>query len=264
MSLLTAPPEAAPTTADLEASRLRRYDLFDRHNRPYFQWQVDQFRPYLGRRILEVGCGVGSILNLLGERDLLFGIDVEPDVLARARERFHDRPECRFALIDLTAAAPDDWSLLRQQRFDSVVCINVLEHIRDDVGALQKMEELLEPGGTLALLVPAHLALYGPYDRLDGHYRRYSKAYLRTILSHTGFELLRCRYFNAIGAVGWWVQYKLLRRTVHGEGQLGLMNRLLPVVRPLEKVLPVPFGLSLVAVCRKRPVPGVCHAFAAP
>jgi hypothetical protein len=74
---------------------------------------------------------------------------------------------------------------------------------------------------------------------------------LRTILQHTGFRLERAHYLNAVGALGWWVQYKLLRRSVHGEGQLGMMNRVLPFVRAAEAILKPPFGLSLVAVCRK-------------
>lgn len=242
------------TEAGLLSSRLARYVFFDRINRPYLRWQLEQFLPFLGRRILEIGCGVGGIIDLLGPRELIYGVDIEQDVLDYTAERFRERSDCRFALLDITTLQPEQIRRLQEHRFDSIVCINVLEHIRDDIGALQIMENLLLPGGTLALLVPAHLALYGPYDKVDGHYRRYSKAYLRTILQHTGLRLLRARYFNTIGAVGWWLQYKLLRRTIHGESQFGIMNRLLPLVRFFEKVNSRPFGLSLVAVCR-RPLP---------
>lgn len=245
--------EIRPAPSQLLSSRLERYLLFDRLNRPYFRWQVEQFLPYLGQRILEIGCGVGGIIELLGNRELIHGLDVEPEVLAYARERFQGRPECRFDLLDITQASPDQLASLRENRFDSVVCINVLEHIRDDIAALQRMEAVLQPGGTLALLIPAHLALYGPYDKVDGHFRRYGKTYLRTILLHTNLQVVRMHYFNAIGAMGWWVQYRLLRRSIHGQGQLGLMNRLLPLVRVVEKLLKPPFGLSLVAICRKAP-----------
>jgi SAM-dependent methyltransferase len=236
---------------DLVSSRINRYLVFDRLNRRYCRWQLDQFAPHLGRRILEIGCGVGGIIDLLGPRELIYGLDVEADVLAFAADRFRQRPECHFRLLDITAAGAEELSQLQEHRFDTIVCMNVLEHIRDDIAALQRMEQVLAPGGTLALLVPAHLALYGPYDKVDGHYRRYSKPYLRTILQHTGLELIRAHYFNAVGALGWWVQYKLLRRSVHGEGQLGIMNRLLPFVRAAEWLVKPPFGLSLIAVCRK-------------
>lgn len=235
----------------LVASRLERYVHLDRANLPYLAWQLDQFRPCLGRRVLEIGCGVGGILSLLGPRECIYGIDVDPEVLAYARERFRDRPECRFAVADLGALSEAQLALLEAQRFDTILCINVLEHVRDDIGALCTLERLLVPGGTLALLVPAHLALYGAYDRVDGHWRRYDKAYLRTILSHTRLRPLRLHYFNAVGALGWFVQYRWLRKTVHDQSHFGLMNRLLPILRPLESWLKPPFGLSLVAVCRR-------------
>jgi SAM-dependent methyltransferase len=231
--------------------RLDRYLFFDRINRPYTAWQLEPFRSRLGRRILEIGCGVGGVIDLLGPRELVYGLDSEPEVLAHAAQRFRDRPECRFACLDFGSIDLEALAGLKSLGFDTVICINVLEHIRDDIGALQKMAEVLEPGGVLALLVPAHLGLYGPYDRLDGHFRRYNKAYLRTILGHTPLVVEWMSYFNAVGGLGWWVQYRLLKRTIHGAGQFGLMNRLIPVLRRVEAVLPPPFGLSLVALCRK-------------
>lgn len=242
---------ASADPATLVASRLERYVHLDQANLPYLGWQLEQFRPWLGQRILEIGCGVGGILALLGRRERIFGIDVDPEILAYARRRFRDRPECRFAVGDLGALAAEQLAELEGERFDTILCINVLEHVRDDIGALQGLERLLVPGGTLGLLVPAHLALYGAYDRVDGHWRRYGKAYLRTILSHTGLRPVRLHYFNALGALGWWVQYRWLRRNVHDQSHFGRMNRLLPIVRPLEAFVRPPFGLSLVAVCQR-------------
>ena len=253
---MSSPGEPTPLGASadpdaLVASRLERYVHLDRANLPYLAWQLDQFRPFLGRRVLEIGCGVGGVLSLLGPRECIWGIDVDPEILAYARERFRDRPEYRFAVADLGALDPAQVAEFEAQRFDTILCINVLEHVRDDIGALHTLERLLVPGGTLALLVPAHLALYGAYDRVDGHWRRYDKAYLRTILSHTSLHPLRMHYFNAVGALGWFVQYRLLRKTVHDQSHFGRMNWLLPIVRPLESWLKPPFGLSLVAVCRR-------------
>jgi len=116
---------------------------------------------------------------------------------------------------------------------------------------LRRIKYILPPRGVVALLVPAHPSLYGPYDRLDGHFRRYSKADLRRLARSTGLPLLRCRYFNGIGAIGWWVQYRLLKRSIHGALQFRLMNLLIPIVRPLERWLPPPCGLSLVAVLQR-------------
>jgi SAM-dependent methyltransferase len=232
------------------ASRVERYAAFDRANGPYLAWQLEQFAPYLGRRIVEVGVGIGGILERLGRREAILGIDVEPEVLDATRARFVDRPDISLELGDL--ADPALATRLAAFRPDTIVCINVLEHVRDDLAVLQRLESALAPGGHLCLLVPAHFTLYGPYDRTDGHYRRYSKSHLRVLLSHTGLRVTRLRYFNAPGALGWFVQYRLLGRKIHGEGELGLMNRLIPFLRRFEAAIPPPFGLSVVAVCERR------------
>jgi 2-polyprenyl-3-methyl-5-hydroxy-6-metoxy-1,4-benzoquinol methylase len=239
------------SSGDTVANRLARYVQLDRVNHPYLDWQLEQFRPWLGQRILEVGCGVGGIVALLGPRERIVGLDVDPEVLGFARERFAGRPECSFAVANVTELSNVELDELAAERFDTILCINALEHMQDDVAGLRALERLLVSGGTLALLMPAHNVLYGPYDRLDGHFRRYDKRYLRTLLGHTRLSVLRMHYFNAAGAIGWWLQYRLLKRQVHGEAQFGRMNRLLPLMRPLEAFVKPPFGLSLVAVCRR-------------
>lgn len=233
------------------ASRIQRYVDFDHLNRLYLAWQVDQFASILGNRILEVGCGVGGIINLLDHRETILGLDVEPEVLAYVQDRFRDRPECRFALLDLTAARADQLAALKRERFDTVVCINVLEHIEHHRDALARIYDILEPGGALIVLVPAHMALYGAYDRTDGHFRRYDKAGLRALLADVGYTIVVTKYFNMVGAIGWWVQYRLLKKQIHGEGAFGLMNRLIPVMRWVERRVPPRFGLSLVAIAQK-------------
>ena len=237
--------------ADPSVSRLSRYVGFDEVNHPYLRWQLDQFDAYLGQRVLEIGCGVGGVLELLGPRELKVGLDIDADVLSYARDRFQDDVRYRFVQCDIGNLTDVERAQLSADRFDTVVCINLLEHVQDDVRAMRTIEELLVPGGRLALLVPAHPALYGAYDELDGHHRRYTRRRLRTIIGASRFTVERLYYFNAAGAIGWWLQYRLLRRAAHGRAQLGLMNRLLPLARPIEERLKPPFGLSLVAVCRK-------------
>jgi len=237
--------------AALRASRLERYVHLDRANHPYLRWQLEQFEAVLGQRILEIGCGVGGILELLGERERLVGLEIEPELAAFAAERFAGRPACDVFAADISKLDEALRTRLAAERFDSIVSINVLEHIRDDVAALQTISEILIPGGHLALLVPAHMALYGAYDELDGHYRRYGRGSLRAALAHTDLEPLEIRYFNSVGAIGWWAQYKLLRRKVHGQGSFGAMKRIIPLLRPLERTLAPPFGLSVIALCRK-------------
>jgi len=235
----------------LVASRMERYTYFDEINRPYVDWQLDSMRPYLGRRILEVGCGVGSVLALLGARELLAGVDMDEEMVRHASERFRGREGFLFSQMDISAPAPPEVKRLAALGFDTVVSINVLEHIEDDVKALRMMASLVGPGGHVALLVPAHPALYGPYDAVDGHIRRYTRSRLEHVIAAAGLERRFVRRFNLVGGVGWWWQYKVLKKSIHGQAQFGLMTRLVPLCRWAERLVAPPFGLSLVAVCRK-------------
>ena len=236
---------------DLLSSRLQRYVLFDRVNRPYLEWQMSLFLPCLGQRILEIGCGVGGIVDLIARKELIVGIDIEEEVLEFAARRHRGRAECRFERLDFTAMTEDDRARLKGLRFDTIVCINLLEHIEDDVAALETMRDLLVPGGVVALLVPAHPSLYGAYDRADGHFRRYRKRELRDKLRRARLTPSWLRHFNSAGAIGWWVKYKLLRSNIHGGTDFRLMNALIPLLRPLDRAIPPPFGLSLTTIARR-------------
>ncbi len=232
------------------SSRLDRYIAYDRVNVRYLAWQLEQFRDVLGQRILEVGCGVGGVIEKLGERELICGIDVEPEVLEYVKRRFPDRRRYQFRDYAFGSLSDVERRELQAMRFDTVVSLNVLEHIEDDVAALSDIRSILQPGGYVAVLVPAHPSLYGEYDRLDGHFRRYSKASLGRAFRASGFGEPRLRYFNAAGAAGWWVSYKLLRRKIHGSGDLSAMDAIIPVARVVERIVPPPFGLSLIARVR--------------
>ena len=246
---MTEPPQ--PSRQQLLTSRVERYVYFDRASRPYLEWQVEQFLPFIGQRVLEVGCGVGSIIDLLGEREFICGIDIEEDVLAYSADRFPDRSRHQFLQLDFASLSAAQITFLRDLRFDTIVSLNVLEHIEDDVAALRSMREILVPGGHAALLVPAHPSLYGEYDRLDGHFRRYTRRSFENAVRKAEFVHYRFRYFNMLGAFGWWVAYKLLRRSIHGSGDFRLMNAAIPFLRPLERMIPPPFGLSVTAVATK-------------
>ena len=137
--------------------------------------------------------------------------------------------------------------------FDSVVCLNVLEHIADDALVLEGFRSCLAPGGRLLLLVPAHRVLHGEIDRSVGHERRYSRAPLRRLLEQSGLDPVELRYVNPVGALGWLVSSRVLRRPQVPSGPLRTYDRLVPVLRHLDR-LSLPFGLSLWAVAR-RPAP---------
>ena len=214
----------------------------------YNRWIYDRVRGALGQRVLEIGCGTGTITSFMVDRQLVVGIDVVDGYIRSTSHRFGDRPNIVVRRHDLTESI----DALRGYRFDSALSVNVFEHIANDEGAMKAVYALLEPGGTFTLLVPCHPALLGGFDRDIGHHRRYTKRELRRKLEASGFTVERIRRSNPVGALGWLVNVRLLGlRRLRGTG---LFDRLVPAFAVLDRV-ELPLGLSVIAVARK-PVAG--------
>jgi SAM-dependent methyltransferase len=217
--------------------------------RRYASHVFDLFRPHLGSRVLEVGCGIGTMTErLLDVADLVVGIEPNRNcaVLTRAAVGAHPR----FSMYACPLEACDRGELAAQ-RFDTVFCVNVLEHIDDDVAALGLFREVLVPGGRVLIFVPAVQAAYGPLDAELGHFRRYAKPGLRQAFTAAGLEVETLRYTNPIGLVGWMVNAHVRRSRSHSPTQVRLFDRFVaPWALPLERWIAPPIGLSLVAVGR--------------
>jgi SAM-dependent methyltransferase len=211
----------------------------------YNSWLLERSKPFLGRRVLDVGAGIGTFterLSPLCERVVAAEADEEFARILRRRLADH-------ANVDVVEA--DAASRLPGGAFDSIVCFNVLEHIAEDKEALTSFRSQLAPGGALLLLVPAHPWLYGATDRMLGHERRYRRGQLRTRLQEGGFSVEVLRYVNPIGALGWFTSARLLRRRDIPRASLAVFDRLVPLIRHLDR-LRLPFGLSLWAVAINR------------
>jgi ubiquinone/menaquinone biosynthesis C-methylase UbiE len=217
--------------------------------RRYASHVFDLFRPSLGRHVLEVGCGIGTMTErLLGVADLVVGIEPNHNCAALTREAVGTHP--RFSMYECHLEECDRGKLAAQQ-FDTVFCVNVLEHIEDDVAALALFREVLVPDGRVLVFVPAVQAAYGPLDAELGHFRRYAKPGLRQAFTAAGLEVETLRYTNPIGLVGWMVNAHIRRSRTHSPAQVQLFDRLIaPWALPLERWIPPPIGLSLVAVGR--------------
>lgn len=175
----------------------------------------------------------------------MVAIDVVDEFVQAVRDRFGGRTNLVVERHDLTAGPGD----LGRFHFDSAVSVNVFEHIEDDQAALRAVYDLLEPGGTLTLLVPGHPFLMSRFDRTIGHHRRYTKRELRAKLQRAGFDVERIRRGNLLGALGWLIIVKLLGRP-QLEG-VGLFDRMVPILDIFSWIEP-PIGLSLVATGHKR------------
>jgi SAM-dependent methyltransferase len=136
------------------------------------------------------------------------------------------------------------------RRFDTIVAVNVMEHIRDDAGAASKLAALLKPEGKLVLYVPACPFAYGSLDRELGHYRRYTPAALARLLATAGLQPERPRYVNLFGLLGWTVNSRVFHRERLSPLQLALFERLMPLVR-LEDLVRLPLGLGVYTAAVK-------------
>ena len=213
------------------------------------RWLYEEVASYLGPRVLEIGCGHGNFARQLKDRELYIGTDVCEDSVETVRRIGRGRANVRAFVADATAVSFRELSAFRVQ---TVFSLNVFEHIDDHVAAFRNTREILEPGGHLVLVVPAHQWLYGSMDESIGHYRRYSKASMLSLFAETGFTGVRLKYMNALGALGWYVNGRLRKMRTPPTGQLKAFNRLVPLLQRCERVVPAPFGVSLLAVGARR------------
>jgi ubiquinone/menaquinone biosynthesis C-methylase UbiE len=214
------------------------------HN--YNAWIYSQIEPYIGRRILDVGCAIGNITRFYVDRDLVVGVDVVPDELAVARERFEGK---NFEAHHLDVSS-EQLLQFRDRNLDTAVCLNVLEHVEDDVHALRNMKNTLAPNARICLLVPVNKWLYGPMDAIDHHYRRYTKGELNAKVAEAGLTIEHQNYFNLLGIAAWFINNKVLRRSMAAPTQYTLYDAIVPGLSRVERAVPPPIGLSLVTICR--------------
>jgi SAM-dependent methyltransferase len=241
---------ASTTTASLSASD---YTLQDqrlmREAQNYFAWQGRLVRAAIGRRVVEVGCGVGNFTAMLLDREVVIAVDKEPGCVAQIKERYANSPNVRAFVGDPCDA---DFSQLARYSLDSCVCLNVLEHISDDRGALEHMVSVLAPGGVIVLIVPAFPGLYGPIDSRLGHFRRYTRKSLHQCAASAGLSVKQAHYLNFAGFFGWWANARVFRREEQSAGQIKFFDRcVVPVISRLESLVRPPFGQSLFAVLQK-------------
>ena len=215
----------------------------------YRNWMFRQIAPYVGQRILEVGCGIGNFTSLLMDRELIVATDVYTPCVDYLKARLAGSLNVVPMKLDIADPAALE---LAKYEFDTVICLNVLEDIEDDLRALSHMHSVLRPGGRLVLLVPAFQFLYGTVDESLDHYRRYTRKNLLPRMKAAGFKIERSFYMNVIGMSGWFLNNRVLKRREENADQIELFDRYIaPVAERIEKIFPPPFGLSLIAIGQK-------------
>ena len=209
------------------------------------RWMADTIQPYIGKRVLETGAGIGNLTRLLcPKRERYIAGDIDPEYLARLHARFQHRPKMEVRRCDLSN--PADFESLAGA-MDSVVCLNVLEHVEDEMASLRNIYRALQPGGRAVVLVPHGQEIFGSLDAALGHYRRYSRDDLQRKMEQAGFRVERILDFNRVSRPAWYVNGRLLKRKTIGRFQLRLFDSLVWLWRRIDPIMPWP-STSIIAI----------------
>jgi glycosyltransferase involved in cell wall biosynthesis len=216
---------------------------------PHFnRWMADTIRPYLGSQVLEIGAGMGNLTRELSpKRKRYIATDIDQQHLTRLKHELAHYPNLEIRVCNLESK--DDFACFHDQ-VESVVCLNVLEHISDDMQGLRNIYGALKPGGRALILVPEGPQLYGSLDHVLGHFRRYSRAELQGKLQQVGFRVEDILEFNRAARPGWYVTGKVFKRDVISPASLKLFDRMVWLWRRVDRMLPWP-STSIIGVAVK-------------
>ncbi|HUL75392.1 MAG TPA: glycosyltransferase [Vicinamibacterales bacterium] len=215
--------------------------------RHFNAWMADVLRPHLGDRVLEIGAGIANLTSQFIPREFYVASDINPHYLRYLQSYAAGKPYLQVRRIDVQE--PSDFAGLEGQ-VDTVVALNVIEHVPHPEVALKNLWTALAPGGRVVILVPQHPALYGTLDTGLGHYLRYTPDGLRALLASAGFEVVRMFDFNRVSAPAWWLNGRVLKRQTFSRLQLKMFDAGLPIFRRIDRLLPWT-GLSVIGIGMK-------------
>jgi 2-polyprenyl-3-methyl-5-hydroxy-6-metoxy-1,4-benzoquinol methylase len=219
-------------------------DVAEENAPNYLRWIADLCRPHLGARVLDVGAGTGAITAHYADGREIVAVEMSEWCIEALRRRFGTAPNVTVRHADLLQLPNEE------EGFDSVVMINVLEHIENDAAALSVLSRVLNPGGRIVVYVPAFNGLYGAYDRKVGHCRRYARWRMLEVLNAANLEALSLRYVNAL-AIPAWLAFSRTNIERRPAGRLAVWDRTgVPLTRFIESHLQLPFGLNLFCVAQ--------------
>jgi glycosyltransferase involved in cell wall biosynthesis len=214
----------------------------------YLSWITRVLRPNLGDTVLEIGAGLGNLTGRLMARKLDYvGAEKDPLYLHALRNRFLRTPN-----VTITELDPEDPSAYSRwhDQFDTALCVNILESVKDPAQVLRCVHDCLKPNGNVVVLVPQGKALFGSLDRAMGHQRRFSVKEVSEMLSAAGFTIDRVHQLNKMGTVSWFIYGKLLGRKKIAKIALKLFDKTVWIWRRVDGLLPWR-GLSLIAIAKR-------------
>jgi glycosyltransferase involved in cell wall biosynthesis len=237
--------KASSRVPDVSRDTLMKMRGMKNNNR----WTFGKIRNHAGARTLELGSGIGTFSRLMVPyvKELTLS-DINPESIAGLKSLFASHPRVRLAQADANMLEKS----FEPDSFDSVIAVNMLEHVENDENALAGAARVLSPGGKLVVVVPAHKWLLGTLDRDIGHFRRYDRADLCLKLERAGFIIDEMRFMNFLSVPGWFVNFRIFKRHTMPVLALGLADMMIPIVSAIESMVMIPFGLSLFCVAKKQ------------
>lgn len=222
----------------------------------YSTWMYHSYAKYIGKRIFDVGAGLGRMVSYY-IKDCEYAVasdifDDQVDFMNKTYKRYNHFSAVKIDIMN------DDISNF-EGKFDTVLCVNVLEHIEDDKRAVERMKSLLMDGGNLILFVPALQKLYCSFDKNVGHHRRYNAGELGTLGNECDMKVIDNHYFNIAGIIPYWIKGR--KKNVHEQASFStemngttsfIYNLASKILEPMEEVFPPPVGLSEVIVLQKK------------
>lgn len=232
-------------TADVSKDVLLKIAAMKNNN----LWTLEKIKPFLGGKILELGSGIGTFSRYFINKDRQVTLsDINEEYLDYLKTRFGANPKVVIKKID--AGCVDKYVSLNQ--FDTVVGINILEHIADDISAIKSINNVLIDGGRVVLFVPACKKIFSAFDKNTGHHNRYSRKDLEGKLKNNGFVIETIEFNNFAAAIGWFINFKIFKRKDMPNFTIKMFDKFIPFISWIEKYIKFPFGLSLFCVARAR------------
>ena len=210
----------------------------------YNQWSYNKIKPFLGQTILEIGSGIGNMTKYLIGKKLIVATDINYAYVKILHRKFKKYQNILIRHFDISDNNLKD---LKEYKFDTILCSNVLEHIDDDIQGLKNIRSLLISGGIIILILPMLQSIFGTLDKGLGHYRRYSKQEIFQKLKLAGFEVEYFTYFNLIGILGWYINGLMFKKNSLSSIQLKLYDLFVPLFK-FEEKFKLPFGMSAIII----------------
>jgi SAM-dependent methyltransferase len=227
----------------------------DARSHRFTEWLYHEVSAAIKGDVLEIGSGIGTysekIIRDKRPVSRVMLTDIAPRYVEILTEKFCFKNNDNVSVSRLDLNRVDDYEKIGYEKFDSILSLNVLEHVQNDVFALQQLYRMLKDGGTMVLLVPCHKFLFNVLDKKAGHFRRYTKKELERKISITQFTIERIFYFNMLGILGWYLNGSLAKNPNINGRAYKVFDSLVPLSEYFESLIGRRFGLSIICYLKK-------------